>query len=231
MQDQAKHNAAITAAAMAEDGWVVGLGTGTTAALAIEELGRRLSQEGLRILGVPTSYAAETLARRYSIPLCSMEDTERIHLAIDGADEVDPGKNLIKGAGGAHTREKIVAYFADQFVVVVDETKMVQRLGSLAPVPVEVLPVAVATVIRELQALGSSPLVRRMGSGPGHDDPFITEQGNLVVDVRFPSIEDPRGLEQTLNNIPGVVENGLFAGRAHLILIGQLESEEVRRMR
>ena len=229
-RERAKQRAAVEAARMAQTGWIIGLGTGSTAAYAIEELGRRMRQEGASFLGVPTSHSAEMLARRHGVPIRPLEDTDKIDLAIDGADEVDPARNLIKGAGGAHTREKIIDYLADWFVVVVDETKLVERLGTSASVPVEVLPAALALVTREIEGMGGLPHLRTMETKPGQNAPFITEQGNGILEVRFPAIEDPKALEWSLNNIPGVVENGIFAEKAHLVLVSSLDGGEVRRM-
>ncbi len=219
--DIAKRAAAVRAAGMVQPGWVVGLGTGSTAAYVIEELGRRIREEKATFRGVPTSHAAEFLARCHGIPIASLHDVDRVHLAIDGADEVDRRKNLIKGAGGAHTREKIVASFADSFVVVVDRTKLVDGLGQGTAVPLEVLPFAVPAVKRGVDRLGGRAALR---SGPGaQSGPAITDQGNFVLDASFPAIADPKALEGRLNNLPGVVDNGLFPQMAHLILVGRAD--------
>jgi ribose 5-phosphate isomerase A len=219
--DTAKRAAAIRAAGMAQPGWVVGLGTGSTAAYVIEELGRRTREENAAFQGVPTSHASELLARRHGIPIASLADVDRVNLAIDGADEVDGKKNLIKGAGGAHTREKVVAAFADRFVVVVDQSKLVEGLGRGAPVPLEVLPFSVPAVKRGVALLGGSAVLRE---GPGaHGSPAITDQGNFVLDASFPAIEDPKALELRLNGLPGVVDNGLFPQMADLVLVGRAD--------
>jgi len=212
-----KEVAASEAVKMIRDGAIVGLGTGSTVALAIAELGRRVREEGLEIIGIPTSYQAAMLARANGIVTRTLDDISKIDIAIDGADEVDQSKNLIKGRGAAHTREKIVDSFAELFVVVVDDSKLVRHLGEKFPVPVEVLPFAVQPVMKQLQAMGGNPELRM---GVKKDGPVITDQGNMVVDVRFPEIRDPKALELQLNNIPGVVENGLFVGLAHLVLVG-----------
>jgi len=218
--DRAKQAAGIEAARMVESGWVVGLGTGTTAAYAIEELGRRIREEGATFQGIPTSHSAEILARRHGIPIKTLHDVARIDLAIDGADEVDGHKNLIKGSGGAHTREKIVDSFAERFVVVVDSSKLVSRLGLTMPVPLEVLPLAVPAVTRRVQQIGGTVELRVATGGRGHYGPIITDHGNMILDARFPGIDNPRELECRLNSLPGVVENGLFVGLAHLVLVG-----------
>lgn len=201
---------------MVVSGQTVGLGTGSTAAEMIRELGRRVREEGISVAGVPTSFHAAILAREQGIDVRSLEDVDRIDIAIDGADEVDPGKNLIKGGGAAHTREKVIASFADRFVVVVDESKLVPKLGVEFPVPVEAIPMALPLVLRRLRDLGGAPDVRM---GVRKDGPVVTDQGNIVIDVRFGGIDDPARLEAAINSIPGVLDNGLFVGLADLILV------------
>ena len=227
LTEVAKRLSGREAAKLVKDGAVVGLGTGSTAAYAIEELGRRIREEGLCILGIPTSYQALDLARRNGIPVRTLDDVDRVDISIDGADEVDPEKNLIKGGGAAHTQEKIIDSLADFFVTVVDDSKLVNRLGEKYPVPAEVIPMALAPVMRRFQAIGGNPVLR---TAVKKDGPVITDQGNFVVDVRFPSIEDPQGLESTLNNIPGVVENGLFIKLADLVIVGISKDGTVRRI-
>jgi ribose 5-phosphate isomerase A len=223
----AKQRVALEAARLVQDGAIVALGTGSTAAFVIEELGRRSREEGLAIKGIPTSYQAAMLARKYGIPLTTLDDVDHIDIAIDGADEVDPQKNLIKGGGAAHTREKVIDSLAKVFVVVVDQSKLVQHLGETFPVPVEVIPLAITPVLRRLEAMGGEPVVRM---GIKKDGPVITDQGNLVVDVGFKAIPDPAALEAALNNIPGVLENGIFTGVADIILVGSAEDGSVRRI-
>ncbi len=215
-QQDAKRKVGIEAARLVASGQVVGLGTGSTAAEMIRELGRRAREEGLSIAGVPTSFHAGLLAREQGIAVVALEDVERIDIAIDGADEVDPARNLIKGGGAAHTREKVIASYADRFVVVVDESKLVPRLGSRFPVPVEAIPMALPLVMRRLRDLGGVPEIRM---GVRKDGPVVTDQGNLVVDARFDRIEDPAALEARINAIPGVLDNGLFVGLADLVLV------------
>lgn len=212
------------AADRVQSGTIVGLGTGSTTAYALQYLGERLKSGDLKdIKGVPTSFQAEVLAKQYGIPLTTLDDVDHIDVAIDGADEVDPNKNLIKGGGAAHTREKIVDALAEQFIVVVDSTKLVDRLGSTFLLPVEVIPMAIAPVMRAIEKLGGKPELRM---GVKKAGPVITDQGNMVIDVKFDSIDDPAGLEKTLNNIPGVLENGLFVGVANLILVGEIKDGE-----
>jgi len=210
------------AADRVQSGSIVGLGTGSTTAYTIQFLGDRLKTGELKdIVGIPTSFQAEVLAKQYGIPLTTLDAVDHIDIAIDGADEVDPQKNLIKGGGAAHTREKIVDYLAEQFIVVVDSSKIVERLGSSFPVPVEVIPMAIAPVMRAIEKLGGKPELRM---GVKKAGPVITDQGNMVVDVKFDTIDDPANLEKTLNNIPGVLENGIFVGVTDLVLVGEVQN-------
>ena len=208
------------AAALVKSNSIVGLGTGSTTAYAIQHIGERLKSGDLKdIVGVPTSFQAEVLAKQYGIPLTTLDAIDHIDIAIDGADEVDPQKNLIKGGGAAHTREKVVDYLANQFIVVVDGGKVVDKLGSIFAVPVEVIPMAITPVMNAITKLGGKPELRM---GIKKAGPVITDQGNMVVDVKFDSIPDPVGLEKTLNNIPGVLENGIFVNCADIVLIGEV---------
>ncbi|WP_413160281.1 ribose-5-phosphate isomerase RpiA [Capilliphycus salinus ALCB114379] len=209
------------AADRVQSGSIVGLGTGSTTAYTIQYLGERLQSGELKdIKGVPTSFQASVLAKQYGIPLTTLDEIDHMDVAIDGADEVDPNKNLIKGGGAAHTREKIVDTLADQFIVVVDSSKLVEKLGSTFLLPVEVLPLAITPVMQKIEKLGGKPTLRM---GVKKAGPVITDQGNMVIDVKFDSIDNPAELEQTLNNIPGVLENGLFVGVADLILVGEIK--------
>lgn len=209
------------AAARVKSDSIVGLGTGSTAAYAIQYIGERLSRGELKnVVGIPTSFGAEVLAKQYGVPLTTLDAVDRIDIAIDGADEVDPQKNLIKGGGAAHTREKVVDCLADVFIVVVDSGKLVERLGSTFLLPVEVIPMAVVPVMRQLQELGGKPELRM---GVKKAGPVVTDQGNLVIDVKFDSIDEPASLEKTINNIPGVLENGLFVNAADVVLVGELK--------
>jgi|SRR6478672_7413955 len=209
------------AAALVKSGAIVGLGTGSTTAYAIEYLGERIKSGELKdIKGIPTSFQASVLAKQYGIPLTTLDEVDHIDIAIDGADEVDPHKNLIKGGGAAHTREKIVDTLAEQFIVVVDSSKLVDQLGSTFLLPVEVLPMAMTPVMRAIEKLGGKPELRM---GIKKAGPVITDQGNMVIDVKFDSIDNPAELEKTLNNIPGVLENGLFVGVTDLVLVGEVK--------
>ncbi|MGB3205223.1 MAG: ribose-5-phosphate isomerase RpiA [Crinalium sp.] len=209
------------AAARVQSGAIVGLGTGSTTAYAIEYLGQRIKSGELKdILGIPTSFQASVLAKQYGIPLTTLDEVDHIDIAIDGADEVDPQKNLIKGGGAAHTREKVVDALADLFIVVVDSSKLVDKLGSTFLLPVEVIPMAMTPVMRAIEKLGGKPELRM---GVKKAGPVITDQGNMVIDVKFDSIDDPAELEKTLNNIPGVLENGLFVGVTDIVLVGEVK--------
>lgn len=210
-----------TAANQVHSGMTVGLGTGSTAVHVIGRLGERLKSGELRdVVGIPTSFQSSVLSREHGIPVIGLDQTDRIDVAIDGADEVDPNHDLIKGGGAAHTREKIVDAMADTFIVVVDDSKLVDRLGSKCPVPVEVLPMAVAAVMRAVEELRGEPELPMAEKKAG---PVVTGQGNLVIDARFESISEPAELERRLNNIPGVLENGLFVGVADIVLCGSIE--------
>lgn len=214
---------AVAAAAVdaIQDGMVLGLGSGSTAALMIQGLGAKLAAGELRdIVGVTTSFQGEVLAAELGIPLRSLNAIERIDLAIDGADEVDPAFQLIKGGGACHVQEKLVAARAERFIVVVDATKLVDRLNLGFLLPVEVLPGAWRQVQARLASLGGAAELRMATRKAG---PVVTDQGNLVLDVRFgEGIADPRALEQTINNIPGVLENGLFVDLADEVLVGEV---------
>jgi ribose 5-phosphate isomerase A len=218
--DELKRLAAEAAARRVVSGMLVGLGTGSTAIHAVPCLAERLKSGELRdILGIPTSYQSLMLARQLGIPLIDLDEVDRIDIAIDGADEVAPGLTLIKGAGAAQTREKIIAELADDFSVVVDESKLVDRLGSKMPVPVEVLPFAVGPVTRAIERLGGQPTLRM---GVKKAGPVVTDQGNLVIDARFAEIPEPARLERELKMIPGTLENGLFVGLARRAFVASL---------
>ncbi|MFB6308200.1 MAG: ribose-5-phosphate isomerase RpiA [Haloarculaceae archaeon] len=210
--EAAKRAAGESAAEEIEDGAVVGLGTGSTAAHAIAELGRRVDA-GLDIVGVPTSFQSRERAREAGIPLAELDEVS-VDVAIDGADQVADG-DLIKGGGAAHAREKIVDASADRFLVVADPTKEADVLDH--PVPVEVLPAARSTVAASVRELGGDPQLRR---AQRKDGPVVTDNGNLVLDCEFGSIPEPAALADDLSALPGVVEHGLFVGLADAIHVG-----------
>ena len=218
-QQRAKEAVGNHAAGLVQNGMRVGLGTGSTTAFAIEAIGRRVRDEGLQIIGVPTSFAAEQRARKWGIPLGTLEELSRLDLALDGADEFDPALNLIKGGGAAHTREKIVAGQADQFIVLADPTKEVEKLGTTRALPVEVLPMAVGPVTRALNALGASVEIR---TGSGKDGPVVTDQGLWILDATFSAgINDAAAMDAKIVQMPGVLDHGLFVGMATTVLLAE----------
>ncbi len=223
VQTRMKHLVATEAARRVESGMILGLGSGSTAAIFIELLGQRWQAGELTDLrGVPTSFQSAQLAHQYAIPQITLNEIDHIDLAVDGADEVDPDKNLIKGGGACHMREKLVDSRADRLLVVVDATKLSDVLGSFA-LPVEVVSEAYLQVMAALAALGSEPELRMAVRKAG---PVVTDQGNLVVDAKFDAITEPGALEREINNIPGVLENGLFVGLADEVLVGHIEGDE-----
>ena len=214
-RDQLKKQAALRAVEFIEDGMVVGLGTGSTAYFVVEGLGARV-KSGLKITGIPTSERTATQARSLGIPLATFAEHQRIDLTIDGADEVERRSlNLIKGLGGALLREKIVAAASQRLVIVVDQEKLVDRLGDHTPVPVEVVQFGWQATAAALAKLGAEPVLRH-----AHEDhPFITDGGNYTLDCRVTKIADGRALERDINAIVGVVDCGLFIGRASAVIV------------
>jgi ribose 5-phosphate isomerase A len=215
-----KKAAGESAAAIVDDGMIVGLGTGSTAAWVIRRLGARVREEGLKILGVPTSYQSEALAIESGIKLTTLSQNPILDIAIDGADQVDAALFAIKGGGAAHTREKVVSCSAKKFVIVVDGKKYASRLSQ--PVPIEVLPFAFRLVERRLKEMGGSPALRQASM---KDGPVITDNGNLVIDVDFGIIADPGLLSSRLDSLPGIVEHGIFdnVDELHLSTSGSVE--------
>lgn len=213
-----KMNAGYKAAEYVKDGMVLGLGTGSTTHFFIEKVGMRIRDEGINIMGIPTSFQSLLKAKEWNIPITTLEEHD-INLSVDGADEVDPHFNLIKGGGAAHTMEKIVDYAADTFIVIVDESKVVKELGNF-PVPVEVLPDASRMVMKTLKDMGAEPEIRM---AQRKDGPVITDNGNFVIDAKFNEIDSPAHLEIDLNSIPGVVENGIFSQMVDKVIIGTPE--------
>ncbi len=215
-QDTWKHMAAERAVEQVEQGMVIGIGTGSTAAYMIRALAERL-RNGLIIAGaVPTSQVSAQLAASLNIPLTDLDTHPELDLAIDGADEIDPHLFLIKGGGGALLREKIVASAARRFLIIGDVTKLVERLGTRMPLPVEVIPFATTPVMRRLQSLGATPTLRVRGG-----QVFITDNSNVILDCVFPrGIDDPPALETRIRSIVGVVETGLFLHMTQHAIIG-----------
>ncbi len=224
MANEAEKEAAGRAAAkLVRDGDVVGLGTGSTAYFTVIALGDRV-KAGLKIIGLPTSVATADLARAVGIPLTTLDEHPEIDITIDGADEVDPDLNLIKGGGGALLREKVVASASKKMVVVADSGKIVSVLGKF-PLPVEIISFARTVIEKQIASLGGSPKLRTKPDG----SIFITDNGNQILDCSFGTIADPAALDRELNGTAGVVEHGLFIGLASLALYGKGESvEELR---
>jgi ribose 5-phosphate isomerase A len=214
-----KRAAARAAADLVQDGTTIGLGSGSTFAFVIERLAERMAS-GLKVSGVPTSRTTAEAAKRAGIPLLELDAVERLDLAIDGADEVDPLKNLIKGGGGAHVRERIVAAAAKEMVVVVDDKKLVEVLGKAFLLPVEVLQFGWKHTERRIAATGCKPALRQSG-----DKPFVTDNGNFVLDCKFDGIEDPAWLAEHLNSLVGVVDHGLFVGMAGRVVVGDADGK------
>jgi ribose 5-phosphate isomerase A len=219
-KEKEKEAAGRAAAGLVRDGDVVGLGTGSTAYFAIIALGERV-KEGLKIVGIPTSSQTADLARAVGIPLATLDEHPEIDITIDGADEVDPKLNLIKGGGGALLREKVVASASRKMVVVADSSKIVSVLGKF-PLPVEVIAFARTVIEKKVVALGASIKLRMKRDG----STYITDNGNEILDCSFGKIEDPPSLARELENIPGIVEHGLFVALASVALVGKGDSVE-----
>ena len=226
LQTQLKQAVAAAAVNQIQNGMILGLGSGSTAALMIEALALKIKSGEIKdIVGVTTSFQGEVLATQLGIPLKSLSSVSGIDLAIDGADEVDPKFQLIKGGGACHVQEKLVATQADKFIVVVDSSKLVEKLNLDFKLPVEVLPSAWKQVQKTLENIGGAGDLRMAQKKAG---PIVTDQGNLILDVMFNNgIDQPDLLESQINNIPGVLENGLFINLADEVLIGDLENEVV----
>jgi ribose 5-phosphate isomerase A len=219
--DEAKRRAGKEAIEYVSDGDVVGLGTGSTAAAAIDALGDAVTA-GYDIRGIPTSLATRDRAIKAGIPLTRLEAVDHIDVAIDGSDEIDSSLTLIKGGGAAHAREKVIDAAADQFIVVADDSKLVETLSE--PVPVSALPMAQKPVKRHLESLGATTTLR---SATKKDGPVITDNGNLVFDCAFGPIEDAEALAKSLAAIPGTVAHGLFVNLADIACIGAEDGTHV----
>jgi ribose 5-phosphate isomerase A len=230
-RDALKRAAAEAAVELVQGGMVVGLGTGSTATFAIEALGRR-HREGLQFIGIPTSERTAAQAKAANIPLTSFREHRQIDLTIDGADEVERDTlNLIKGLGGALLREKIVAAASRRLAIVVDGSKLVDQLGTGTPVPVEVVAFGLEATQAALESIGASARLRQSAMS----EPFITDSGNCILDCSFGPIADPARLEERIRRVVGVVESGLFIGRANVVFVAEtsgvhrLESTRDRR--
>jgi len=214
-RDAEKQAAARAAVQLIAPGSIVGLGSGSTSTYAIQFLADRV-REGLKIVGIPTSERVKHLAQQLGIPLTTLEENPRIDIDIDGADEIDPQLNLIKGGGGALLREKVIASASRRFVVIAESTKLVPQLGKF-PLPVEVIPFAEPLIKTRIEAFGAQVSLRRGAGG----NPYRTDEGHHILDCTFGEIADPAGLNSKLHEIPGVVEHGLFIGMAEMALVGK----------
>ena len=226
LQNQMKQAVALAAVDQIENGMILGLGSGSTAALMIEALAMKIKSGEIKdVVGVTTSFQGEVLASELGIPLKSLSSVSGIDRAIDGADEVDPTFQLMKGGGACHVQEKLVAALAKKFIVVVDSTKLVKKLNLDFKLPVEVLPSAWKQVQKTLHDLGGKGNLRMAQKKAG---PIVTDQGNLILDLSFRhGIDQPDLLESQINNIPGVLENGLFVNLTDQVLVGKVENDEV----
>jgi len=220
---QEKETAARASLRFVQDGNIVGLGTGSTAAYAVRFLGERV-RDGLKIQGIPTSTQTKELAAKVGIPLTTLDQFQQIDVTIDGTDEFDPQLNLIKGGGGALLREKVIASASRQVVIIADASKQVPVLGKF-PLPVEVIPFAEALISKRITALGASVKIRSSPNG----SPFVSDEGHHILDCSFGQIPDPPALARLLESMPGVVEHGLFIGLATVVLIAK--SDEVQEFR
>ncbi|KYF75931.1 ribose 5-phosphate isomerase A [Sorangium cellulosum] len=218
---------AVAALAHIDSGMLLGLGSGRTSEAFIRRLGERV-RGGLQIQGVATSERSAALARRENIPILPFEEVERLDVAVDGADEVAPDLGLIKGLGGALLRERVVAYEAARFIILVTPEKLVEKLGSRVPVPIEVVPFASASAARHLAALGGKPAIRKNADGY----PFQTDNHNWILDTAFGPIDAPAALDARIRKIPGVMDTGLFLDMATLVLVAEAGAvRELRRQR
>ena len=227
LSDRSKYACALRASALVENGMKVGLGTGSTAYWLVYHLAERVRSEGLEFVGVPTSNKTREQAQAEGLKLISMDDAGRLDITIDGADEFDQSMNLIKGGGGAHLQEKIVAFGSDRMVVIADETKKVNKLGKF-PLPVEVLKFGSASSQKQIEELLIAQNYRdfTVQMRMEKNKPFITDEGNLILDLHLNSVSDEDNLSTDLNLIPGVVENGLFVNICKCAVLAD-ENEQV----
>jgi ribose 5-phosphate isomerase A len=216
-KNEAKKRVALEAVKHVKDGFILGLGSGSTAAYAIMEIGRLISENGLKVFGVPSSTQAKLLALQTKIPLTSLDEYPNLDLVIDGADEVDKNLDMIKGGGGALLREKIIASSSKQVIIIADETKLVEKLGKFK-VPIEVSPFSLVKVMSDIKEIGGKPVLRE---GKKKVGAIITDNGNYIVDVDFGFIDNIKKLNNNLKKIPGVIETGLFIGLADIVYFGK----------
>ncbi len=218
--DLEKAAAARAAVEYIEEGMIVGLGTGSTAAFAIREIGK-LVAEGFELFGIPTSLRSESLARKLHIPILSLDSAERIDITIDGADEFDPYMQLIKGGGGALLREKIIAYNTEKNIIIADHSKKVSRLGAF-PLPLETIPFATSQIKTILEDAGLKPELRM-----DDDQAFLTDEGNYILDINIGHVSNISMLEDELLHIPGIVDTGLFLSTTDIIIVSSGEEVEI----
>jgi ribose 5-phosphate isomerase A len=216
MNDSLKFKAAVAALDEVKDGMVVGLGTGSTVSHFIRELGNRV-RDGLKVTAIATSLQSETLAIEVGVPIVTFQEQKALDLTVDGADEVSPELCLVKGLGGALVREKIVAVASRRLVIVVDETKLVDQLGTRSPIPVEVVPFAADIVMYQLGQIGGEPKLRVLPE----ERPFVSDNGNFVVDWHFGPIVDPYLVERRLKSVSGVVDSGIFSELADRVIVAR----------
>ena len=214
--EELKKLAAEKAAEKVKDGMILGLGTGSTVEFTLRKLGERIKKEKLKIKGIPTSIHTKRVAKEENIPLTTLEENPEIDLTIDGADEVDSFLNLIKGGGGALTREKIIAFHSKKEIIIVDDSKVVKALGIDFDLPVEVVKFAWTATKKALEEFNCEVKLREIMEG----EPYITDNGNYILDCEFERIDNPEEMESDINNIPGVVENGLFIGLVDEVIVG-----------
>jgi len=222
MTDDLKRSAALAALDEIRDGMVVGLGSGSTASIFIRELGERV-RSGLKVVGIPTSETSRRIAEEVQVPLTTLGQHPRIDVTVDGADEVSPELDLIKGLGGALVREKIVAHATDRVVIVVDESKLVPVLGTHTGIPVEVIPFAIDVVIDRLNGWGGHGKIREK-----HGERFVSDNHNFIIDWKPGEIREPATLEKQLKGVTGIVDSGLFCNVAQVVIVAG--STGIRRM-
>ncbi|GAB4073015.1 ribose 5-phosphate isomerase A [Barrientosiimonas marina] len=219
-QDHAKKNAGESSVDLIQNGMTVGLGSGSTVYWMLKQLGERAAN-GLDVKGVPSSQQTKGWAEAFGVPLTDFAHVKRLDLAIDGADEVDPQWQLVKGGGGALVREKIIAASANSLIVIIDESKTVSQLGAF-PLPIEVVPFGWETTAERITETGVEPVARRNDAG----ELFVSDNGNYIVDCHFGTIREPRALEKQINQLTGVVETGLFTDMANNVIVGYPDRTE-----
>jgi ribose 5-phosphate isomerase A len=227
MSSAAKQNAAARALEReVTDGMILGVGTGSTTAYFIQALARRVQKEQLNITCVPSSIYTQNLCIKAGLRLTTLDEEPRLDITVDGADEIDSTLNLIKGGGGALTREKIVASASKRLAIIADETKLVKKLGEKHPIPIEVLPFALGFVKTQLKRMRPREMKLRMNH-QGKDAPVITDNGNLILDMSLGTIKEPKQTSAKLDAIPGVIENGIFAGMTDIVYLGAAKSVRI----